>query len=1021
MKNAKKFTLCKHLPAFLLVCFFALSALIFGEGFAIRSAAADGYVYDIKGRTVSFLDTDYAPSKTITFKDSVGGGIIQRLDIHSDIRVTLESGELGKVTVYGHGIFNINGGTVGSIETWGQEQSTLTINGGTINCDIEASTNSVLLNNGTINGHVASPSFVMNGGVINTPDFGSITSGNYSVSSHNFVMNGGTIRFPNGRAIILSGGSNVIINGGTIEAATAIGTYRSSGQQGGWNGGRNVSDTVNTLTINGGTIKGGTSKTAYDKLATTDAAYFLPGAALELDGLSDLTIKGGYIQGSVYMSHMEKLSIDKATFTNTLWLGYNSLEGSNKSVTILGGNFQNGLDIFAQSGNSTILIKNGIFSSTDDEALSIKSTATGHNTVTIENGTFSSVNRPAVQSSSYKDSISGLTGSNTVTIENGTFKSTESNSVDIDENSTFTVKDGTFTGTLYCVASSTASTSPLKLFGGTFYPAKSTEEAEISLRTNGSNLDILSTLASGYCFKLAGNSNDFLQKDVVKSSSIQVQSGQQQFRLAFKDPDYMEGAKVYSDTKFVTEGSSLSSLPTPPARTGYTFKGWTYFGDPNLEIVTSSSIFHWKTSKGDYHNYHIVRDSNVGAIWLSAVWQKTSTTPTPTPTPSTGTTYKVSFNANGGKKVASTKKLKTGQVYGALPKTSRKGYTFLGWYTAKTKGTKVTAKTKFTRKSNLTLYAHWKYTTYKITYKTQKGKLSGKYKKTYQMITKTFKLPTPKRTGYTFRGWSTSASKFKKVTQIKKGTTGNKTFYAWWKKATAAPTLSSVLENMVPGQTITLTTTGTITSQITWKSSDSSVATVKNGIVIAKKAGTAIITMNCMNFSKTCIIKVSSKTSTPSKATTYKAPGLNKKYVVGVDIPAGEYYMKPTRSYDTEIVIYKNGKTKSFYDQDTYGDSAIITLSKGTSVSYKGLTAVPIGQSKKLASTKKEGMFKVGFHIPAGTYTLKSREGFDEGYYYIYNSSKPNADYDIESFTGTTTITLKKGQYLKLSFATIVQ
>ena len=215
------------------------------------------------------------------------------------------------------------------------------------------------------------------------------------------------------------------------------------------------------------------------------------------------------------------------------------------------------------------------------------------------------------------------------------------------------------------------------------------------------------------------------------------------------------------------------------------------------------------------------------------------------------------------------------------------------------------------------------------------------------MITKTFKLPTPKRTGYTFRGWSTSASKFKKVTQIKKGTTGNKTFYAWWTK--------------------------------------------------------------------------NSSTTTPSKTATYKASGLSKKYVVGVDIPAGEYYMKPTSSYHTEIVIYKKGSTKSFYDEETFGKSAIITLSKGTSVSYKGLTAVPISQSKKLASTKKEGMFKVGVHIPAGTYTLKSREGFDEGYYYIYNSSKPNADYDIESFTGTTTITLKKGQYLKLSFAKIVQ
>lgn len=65
-------------------------------------------------------------------------------------------------------------------------------------------------------------------------------------------------------------------------------------------------------------------------------------------------------------------------------------------------------------------------------------------------------------------------------------------------------------------------------------------------------------------------------------------------------------------------------------------------------------------------------------------------------------------------------------------------------------------------------------------------------------------------------------------------------------------------------------------------------------------------------------------------------------------------------------------------------------------------------------------MFKVGFHIPVGTYTLETTESYD-GFYYIYNSSKPNADYDIESFTGTTTITLKKGQYLELSFARIVQ
>ena len=885
MKNAKKLTLCKHLPAFLLVCFFALSALIFGEGFAIRSAAADGYVYDLKGRTFSTINAYDFPSNTVTIKDSIGTGSIGELQIHGGSTITLESGTIDSIWL---GYDSEDGGT-------------LIINSGTVHF-IGENSNSFKAGKGNV---------IMNGGTIDATDKILYNEG-CAVSVSNFTMNGGTIKTSKGHGISIGYGSNTTVNGGTIDAAVAIGSvyvynsYMTDGYTDDISSGFEAQhgNRQTFLTINGGTFNGNTTDSKFGKVEA--------GAALDVAGLSEITIRGGSFNGSVLIYHNDKLSIDKATFSNPVWFGKGDSTENNKSITISGGNFKNGLDL-SGTGDSTVLIKNGTFSSTDNKALSI---------------------------ASYK------TGRNTVTIENGTFKSTGSTSVSMDENSTLAIKGGTFTGALYCVASSTASVSPLKISGGTFYPADSTEKAKIHLRTDSSSLDILSTLASGYCFKLSSDFTDYFAIDQVQSSKIQVQSGKQQFHIGFADPSYMTGANIYTGTLTLSDGDTFYPLPIP-IRTGYTFKGWRLEGSDSL--LTSSDIFHWKTtiSTSSYHVRSTFAGNKFSGFWAIAQWEKTSTTPTPTPTPSTGTTYKVSFNANGGKKVASTKKLKTGQVYGALPKTSRKGYTFLGWYTAKTKGTKVTAKTKFTRKSNLTLYAHWKYTTYKITYKTQKGKLSGKYKKTYQMITKTFKLPTPKRTGYTFRGWSTSASKFKKVTQIKKGTTGNKTFYAWWKKNTS--------------------------------------------------------------------------TTTPSKTATYKAPGLNKKYVVGVDIPAGEYYMKPTRSYDTEIVIYKNGKTKSFYDQDTYGDSAIITLSKGTSVSYKGLTAVPISQSKKLASTQKEGMFKVGLHIPAGTYTLKSSDGFDEGYYYIYNSSKPNADYDIQSFTGTTTITLKKGQYLKLSFATIVQ
>jgi uncharacterized repeat protein (TIGR02543 family) len=47
------------------------------------------------------------------------------------------------------------------------------------------------------------------------------------------------------------------------------------------------------------------------------------------------------------------------------------------------------------------------------------------------------------------------------------------------------------------------------------------------------------------------------------------------------------------------------------------------------------------------------------------------------------------------------------QPYGTLPTPKRDYYTFLGWYTAATGGTKVTADTKVTATANHTLYAHW--------------------------------------------------------------------------------------------------------------------------------------------------------------------------------------------------------------------------------------------------------------------------------------------------------------------------
>ena len=74
----------------------------------------------------------------------------------------------------------------------------------------------------------------------------------------------------------------------------------------------------------------------------------------------------------------------------------------------------------------------------------------------------------------------------------------------------------------------------------------------------------------------------------------------------------------------------------------------------------------------------------------------------------TVTYYTVSFDANKGKKVKQTLSLSYKDTYGKLPKTTRDGYEFQGWYTKKTGGVKVTSKTVFQKKADRVLYAHWK-------------------------------------------------------------------------------------------------------------------------------------------------------------------------------------------------------------------------------------------------------------------------------------------------------------------------
>ena len=116
-----------------------------------------------------------------------------------------------------------------------------------------------------------------------------------------------------------------------------------------------------------------------------------------------------------------------------------------------------------------------------------------------------------------------------------------------------------------------------------------------------------------------------------------------------------------------------------------------------------------------------------------------------------------------------------------LKKPTRTGYTFVGWYSDSKCKKKVTGIKKGSTGSK-TFYAKWAVKKYKITYQLKGGKNNSKNPAYYYCTSKTITLKNPTRSGYRFMGWYSDSKYKKKVTKIKKGSTGNRKLYAKWKK-----------------------------------------------------------------------------------------------------------------------------------------------------------------------------------------------------------------------------------------------
>ena len=160
--------------------------------------------------------------------------------------------------------------------------------------------------------------------------------------------------------------------------------------------------------------------------------------------------------------------------------------------------------------------------------------------------------------------------------------------------------------------------------------------------------------------------------DTTDSSSVEITKAKAaSCKITWNGNSGKIGSKKTTVTT-VKKGAKIGKLPTTPKRVGHSFKGW-----------------HTKKTGGTKITKNTVAKKGVTYY---AQWAKQ---------------YTLTFDPNGGTVNSKSKKVGNKLAYGTLPTPIRSGYTFDGWYTSKTGGTKVSTTTKMTAK-NMVVYAQWK-------------------------------------------------------------------------------------------------------------------------------------------------------------------------------------------------------------------------------------------------------------------------------------------------------------------------
>ena len=257
--------------------------------------------------------------------------------------------------------------------------------------------------------------------------------------------------------------------------------------------------------------------------------------------------------------------------------------------------------------------------------------------------------------------------------------------------------------------------------------------------------------------------------------------------IAKADPSYTVPTGITAQV-----GKPLSTVTLP--------EGWAWKDESTIPQTEGTQTYPAIFTPDDTDNYNTVEtDISVGVVNEPVVQE-----------------YAITFDANGGSVSPSSAQTKNGKLE-SLPTPTHGGYDFLGWYTQKDGGEKVTTDTAFTK--DTTIYAHWQKQAaqeYTVTLNANDGTINSGVITSYTYGVGAT-LPTDvTREGYIFAGWYASADfSGDAVKAISAEDTGNKTYWAKWTANAYGITVtndgngeaSADKTTAVEGETVTLTAT----------------------------------------------------------------------------------------------------------------------------------------------------------------------------------------------------------------------